>query len=130
MVSTGDKVLGSDEVINLVLYDSKVIFTILRNVDGITLGLDVETQLGYLDVPFDGSNNDNLKELFLGDSLEYNGGKFIGSDEVIKVGYTDGKVLGTILGNVDGIIIDFDVGTELEYLDGFFDGSTYGSVEG
>ena len=28
-------------------------------------------------------------------------GKALGSDEGIKLGYTDDKVLGTILGNVD-----------------------------
>ena len=34
-----------------------------------------------------------------------------GSYEGIKLGFNDGKVLGTILGNVDGIILGIDVGT-------------------
>ena len=42
-------------------------------------------------------------------------------DEGIKLGLFDGKVLGTILGNADGITLRLDVGTELGYLDGSFD---------
>ena len=47
----------------------------------------------------------------------------LGSDEGIKLGYTDGKVFGTILGNVDIITLGIDIGTELGFLDGSFDGS-------
>ena len=56
----------------------------------------------------------------LGGSLGFIYGKVQGSDENIKLGSTDGKVIGTILGNVYGIIIGFNVVTELGYLDGFF----------
>ena len=38
------------------------------------------------------------------------------------MGLSDGKVLVTILGNVYRIILSIDVGTELGYLDGSFDG--------
>ena len=48
-----------------------------------------------------------------GDSLGYTDGKVHGSDEVIKLRCSDGKVLGTILGNLDGIILGLDVGTYL-----------------
>ena len=41
--------LGSDEVIKLVLSGGKVIGTIIENVDGITLGLDIGTGMGSLD---------------------------------------------------------------------------------
>ena len=53
-----------------------------------------------------------------------------GSDEGIKLGCTDGKVLGTILVNVDGIILGIDVGTYLGSLDGYFDGSNDENLEG
>ena len=46
-----------------------------------------------------------------GDSLGYNDGKLHGSYEGIKLGCTDGKVIGAILGNLDGIILRIDVGT-------------------
>ena len=36
--------------------DGNVLVTILRNVDGITLGIDVVTELSSLDGSFDGSN--------------------------------------------------------------------------
>ena len=48
--------------------------------------------------------------------------KVIRSDEYIKLGSTDGKVLGTILGNVDGITLGLDIGTEVRSLDVSFDG--------
>ena len=43
------------------------------------------------------------------------------SDEGIKLESTDGKVLGTILGNVNVITFGLDVGIELGSLDGSFD---------
>ena len=49
--------------------DGKVLVTILGNVDRITLGLDVETELEYLEKSLDGSNNGKFEGLFLGDSL-------------------------------------------------------------
>ena len=51
-----------------------MIGTILVNVDGIILGIDVGTDLGYLDGSLDGYNNDNIEGLSLGGSLEYTDG--------------------------------------------------------
>ena len=45
----------------------------------------------------------------------------LGSDEGIKLGFTYGKVVGTILGNVDRITLGLDIGTELVFLDEYFD---------
>ena len=39
----------------------------------------------------------------------------IGCNEEIKLGSDDGKVLGTILGNVDVITLGIDVGTDLGF---------------
>ena len=44
------------------------------------------------------------------------------------MGYTDGKLIGTILVNVDGITIWFDDETKLLYLDGSFNGSYDGKL--
>ena len=88
----------------MVLFYSRVLGTILVNIDGITFGFDVGTELGSVDGSFDGFNDDKLEGLFLGDSLVS----------------TDGKVIDTILGNVYGIILVIDIGTDLGYLDGYF----------
>ena len=40
------------------------------------------------------------------------------------MGSNDGKVFGTILGNVDRITLGLKIGTELGFLYGSFDGST------
>ena len=45
-----------------------------------------------------------------GDSLGYTDGKVHGSDEGVKMGCTDGKVIDAILGNVYVIILGLDVG--------------------
>ena len=58
--------LGSDTFIKLGSTDDEVFDTILRNVDGITLGLDVGTELGSLDGSFDGYNDVNIMGLLLG----------------------------------------------------------------
>ena len=42
-----------------------MIGTILGNLDGITLGLDIGTYLGFLDGSFGGSNDGNLEVFFL-----------------------------------------------------------------
>ena len=55
--------------------------------------------------------------------MGYTDGKVLGSDEGIKLGSTDGKIFVIILGNGDGITLGLDVGTELLFLDGSFDGS-------
>ena len=46
-----------------------------------------------------------------GDSLGYTDVKVHGSDKGIKLGSTDGKVIGNILGNVYVIVLGLDVGT-------------------
>ena len=60
--------------------------------------------------------------MFVFGTLGYTDFKVIYSDEGIKLGSTDGKVLGTILGDVYVITPGFDVGIEVGYLDGSFDG--------
>ena len=57
MGSTDGKVLGSDEAIKLRYIDDNFLGTKLRNVGVITLGNDVEIDLGYLDGSFGGSND-------------------------------------------------------------------------
>ena len=54
----------------------------------------------------------------------------LGSDEVIKLGSTDGKFIGTILVNVDGITLGIGVGTDLGSLYGSFDGYKDGRIDG
>ena len=54
-------------------------------------------------------------------------GNVLGSDEVIKVGISDGKVLGDILVYVYIITLDIDAGTELGSLDGSYG---VGNLEG
>ena len=51
------------------------------------------------------------------------------SDEGVKLGSTDGKVLVTILGNVSGITLRIDAETVLGYLYGSFDGYNHGKLE-
>ena len=48
----------------------------------------------------------------LGDSLGYTYGGVLVSNKVIKLGPSDGKVLETVLGNVDEIKLGVDVGIE------------------
>ena len=128
---TGGKVLGSNERIKLVLSGGKMLRTILVNLDGIALGLDVGTEIGYLDGSLDVSNHGKLEGLFISwRSLGYTYGKVLGSYEVIKLGLSDVKVIGTILVNVDVIALGIDVGIELGSLDGSFDGSNDGNLEG
>ena len=66
----------------------------------------------------------------LGYSLRYDDGKVIGSKKCIKLGIYDGKVLVLILGNIDGIRVGIDVGTEKGSLDGYFKSSNDGKLEG
>ena len=54
----------------------------------------------------------------------------IGSDEGIKLVSNDGKVLGTIPGNVDVITLRIDIGTDLGSLDVSFVGFNDGKLEG
>ena len=62
---TYGKMLGSDEGIKLGISDSEVLGTILLNVDEITLGHDVGTELVSLDGSFDGYNDGKLETVFL-----------------------------------------------------------------
>ena len=130
LVPTGGKVIVSDQGIKLRSTDCKLLVTILVNVDGTTLGLDVGTEMGSLDGSFNDSNDDNIGSLLIGESLGYNEGMVLGSNEGTKLGYTDGKVLDTILGNVDKITLGLDFGTELSYLDNIFDASNNRNFEG
>ena len=66
----------------------------------------------------------------LRDSLVSNDGKVLGSDEGIKMGSTDNKVLGPILGNVDVITLGIDVRTAMGSLYGSLDGDIDGKLEG
>ena len=111
-----------DKGIKLGSTDGKVIDTILGNLDGIALGIDVGNERGYLDGAFDDFNDGKLEVIFLGDSLGFTVGKVLVYDEGIKLGSTDGYCFGTKLGNVYGITLGIEIGTELGYLDGSFDG--------
>ena len=120
--STDGKVLVSDEKVKLRFTDGKVIDTLFENVYGITLSLDVGTDLGYLYRSFDGYNDSKIEGILLGGSMKSTYVKALESDEGIKLGCSDGKVIFTIFGDVDGIILGIDVGTDLGSLDGSFDG--------
>ena len=85
--------------------------TILGNAYGITLGIDVGKELGYLDVSLDDSNYGNLEVLLLEGLPGYAGGKVSGSDEGIKLENSYSKVLGPIIGNVYGTTLGIYVGT-------------------
>ena len=104
--------------------DGKFLVNLLVNLYGVTLGLDVVTELGSLD----GSNDGLLEVLLLRGSLGYTDGKFLGFGEGIKLENIYGEVIGTILVNVDGIALGVDFGTELGSLYGSFDGSNDGKL--
>ena len=106
-----------DEGIKFGSTDGNVLGTILGNLDRIKLGIDVGTELGSLDEFFYISNYGKLEQLFLGDSLESTDVKVLGSDEGINLILSDGKVIGTILVDVDGITLGIDVGTDMGPLD-------------
>ena len=65
----------------------KVIDTILGDLYGISLWIDVVPELGSLDEPFDGSNEGKLEFLLLGESLGSTNGEIICSDERNQTGY-------------------------------------------
>ena len=65
-----------------------------------------------LDKPIDCSNDIKLEGFLLIGSLISSDGKVLGSDDDIKLGLSDGKVLDTILGNVYGIKLGIDVETD------------------
>ena len=93
--------LGSDEGTKLGISGGKVLENIVGNASIITLGIDVGTELGFLNGYFNGSNDDHLEDLCLEDSLGYNHGQVLGYDEGLKLGSTGGKLLGTILVKID-----------------------------
>ena len=53
----------------------------------------------------------------------------LGSYDGIKLGSTDGRVIGPILGNVYRIALGIDIGIELVFLDGSFDGLNEVKIE-
>ena len=55
--------------------------------------------------------------------MAYTAVRSFGSDEDIKMGYTNGKVLVTLLVNVYGITLGIDAGIDLGSLDRYFDDS-------
>ena len=97
LVYNFDKLFGSNKGIKLGLYHGKGIGNIIVNVDRITLGIDVETELSSLDGSLHGSNDGNIEGLLIGDSLGSTDVKVFGSNEGIKLGLYYGKGLGTIL---------------------------------
>ena len=78
LVSTDDKVVGSDEGIKLVLSYGNVIGTILINLYGIILGIDVGTELVSLDGSYEVFNHGKIERLSLGDSFWFTTDKRIG----------------------------------------------------
>ena len=66
-----------------------MLVTILGNVDGITLRLDIGTNMGFLDGSFDGSKERKLEGFLIGDSMRSNDGKVIGyKDGTAQAGLT------------------------------------------
>ena len=62
--------LVSDEIINLESTDCSFVGTIFEYLYGITLRIDVGTELVFLDGSFGVFNNGNLKRLFLRDPVK------------------------------------------------------------
>ena len=118
---TDDEVLGLDKGIKLRYSHGKVLGTILVNVDIMSLGIDVGTEMVSLDGSFDASKDGKLERLLIVDSMEYTYDKMIPSDEGIKFAISCGKVIGTILGRIYVIIVGMDVVTELVSLYGYPD---------
>ena len=86
--------------------------------------------MGSLDVSFGGFNYGKLEGFILGDSLRSIDGKVLGSDEDIKLVLSEGKLIVTILGDLDVIILGLDVGTDLGAYVGYFYDTHYGKLEG
>ena len=47
----------------------------------------------------------------------------------VKLGLSDGKIIAALLVNVDVTTLGIDVGTELKYLYGSFNGSNYDNIK-
>ena len=54
----------------------------------------------------------------------------IESDEVITLRFIYGEFLGTLLGDANVKTLGYNVVTELDSLDGYFDGSSDGNLDG
>ena len=122
--------LGSDRDMKLALSGSKMLGTILVNIDGITHGIGLGTYQVSLDGSFDGYNGGKCEGLFIGGSLGYTDNKLVGTDEVITLISDVGKELGIILEYVPGVTFGLDDKTELGSLSGSFNGSNDGKLEG
>ena len=104
--------------------------TILGYIYAFTLGIYVGTEMGSLYDTLGSSNDGKIEGLFLVVTPVYSDKKVLGSDEGIKLGSTNGKLLGTILVDVDGITLGINFGTELVSLDKSVVGSNNGYIEG
>ena len=102
---------GSLEGTKLGVSDGKMVGTVLWDVDVITLEVNIETYLVFLDRSCDCCKYEKLECLLLGNSLKSIDVKVLGSDERIILGLFDSKVLGTVPWNVYGIKLWLDVGT-------------------
>ena len=71
-----------------------------------------------------------MEGLFIEVVMVCTDGKVLRYDEGFKLGLFDGKGLGIIPGNVDGITLGIDVGAEIVSLDGSFDVSNDDKLEG
>ena len=130
MGSTDGKLRGSDEHIKQGSTNVKLYGTILGYLDGITLRLDVVTELGSLDGYFDGYNYVKIEVVLLGDSLVFTDDKVLGSNEGLKLVLSDSKLLVTILEYVYGITIELGIGKNLGSLYGSFNCSYDFKIEG
>ena len=101
----------------------EVFGTIIRNVYGMTILIEVGPELVSLDGSFYGSNNNKLEGLLFGESLASNNGKVVVYDESIKLVLSIGKRLDNILGIGYGILFGMNERTETFSLHGSYDSS-------
>ena len=102
----------------------------LGDLDESKLGTYDGTDIGLQEGSTERTTSGKLKDLLLGDWLGSLDGIELGTNVDNELGLSDWKVLGTTLENVDRITLGIDIGTELCYLNGFFDGSNDGKLEG
>ena len=88
------------------------------------LGLMLEQIWSLKMDTFDICNDENIEGFLFVETLGSTDGKVYGSDECIKLGLFDDKVIGSLILNIDGIKLRPDVGTELGNLYGLFHGSS------
>ena len=111
MGSTDVKVLGTNEGIKLGMCYGKMVGTMLWNLDGITFGNNVETELGSLDGYFDFYNDFKLEILLIRDLLGFTDVNVLWCMEAIKLRSSDDEAIGGILWYKYGITLELDVGT-------------------